>query len=146
MRPFIYGPQGKPVLGERLEDEDYDVFIVEKNDTTSSIDDLVSDHWNNIDMCVMWATYTVLQIGPKENEEVHIQNSDTDIVKCYKSVDEILEDLWRTLEDIPMDPETEKMEDGWFIFSEGTDRSSIWNWFDHYHSKGVGWILENVEE
>ena len=55
--------------------------------------------------------------------------------------DALIEDLWKTLSDVPMNPDTEDMEEEWFIFPKGTNREAISNWFDENHSKGVGWIM-----
>ena len=44
---------------------------------------------------------------------------------------------------VPMNPDTEDMEEEWFIFPKGTNREAIWNWFDENHSKGVGWIMNH---
>ena len=65
--------------------------------------------------------------------------------------DKILEDLWAALEDIPMDPETEKLEgdlvleDGTVLFPHGTEREEIWHWFDERYSKGVYHLLYNTD-
>ena len=42
---------------------------------------------------------------------------------------------------MPVDPDTEKLEDDWFIFPIGTDKEEIWHWFDERHSKGVAYLL-----
>lgn len=55
--------------------------------------------------------------------------------------DRELEELWADLADVPVDPDTEKLEDDWFIFPKGTDKEDIWHWFDDRHSKGVGHLL-----
>ena len=51
-----------------------------------------------------------------------------------------LENLWKSLEDIPMN-ENEQLEEDWFIFSKGTDKEEIWHWFDEQYSKGVSYLL-----
>ena len=48
-----------------------------------------------------------------------------------------IEDLWHMFGDIPMDPETETMEEDFLIFPAGTHREEIWHWFDERYSKGV---------
>ncbi len=52
-----------------------------------------------------------------------------------------LEKLWAELEDVPIDPDTEKLEENWFIFQRGTDKETVWHWFDERHSKGVAYLL-----
>ena len=55
--------------------------------------------------------------------------------------DAILEGWWRDFADVPMDPETECIEEQFLCFSAGTKREDIWHWFDERHSKGVGYLL-----
>ena len=66
--------------------------------------------------------------------------------------DRLLENYWTKLEDVPMNPETERIEecffnyprfdgDYYFSFPAGTDRLDIWRWFDERHSKGVAYLL-----
>lgn len=52
-----------------------------------------------------------------------------------------LEELWVQLGDVPMDPDTEKIEEDFLHFPHGTDREDIWHWFDERHSKGVAYLL-----
>ena len=55
--------------------------------------------------------------------------------------DEQLEAFWSRFGDVPMDPETERMEDDFLSFPQGTHREEIWHWFDKRHSKGVAFLL-----
>lgn len=55
--------------------------------------------------------------------------------------DEGLERVWYALGDVPVDPETEKIEDAFMWWPAGTDREDIWRWFDERHSKGVAYLL-----
>lgn len=58
-----------------------------------------------------------------------------------EAIDIVLENAWKTLEDVPMNPETECIEEKWFHFPNGTNREDIWYWFDAHHSKGVAWLM-----
>lgn len=59
--------------------------------------------------------------------------------------DSEVEELWRSLEDVPMNPETERMEKPFLIFPAHTGREEIWQWFDKHHSKGIAYLLYGVE-
>lgn len=59
--------------------------------------------------------------------------------------DRKLEELWDKLEDIPMNPETECLEEPFLDFPAGTHREEIWHWFDERHSKGVHYLLYERE-
>jgi hypothetical protein len=62
-------------------------------------------------------------------------------LKTLKERDKMLEELWNELEDVPMNPETECIEEDFYIFPAGTDREDIWHYFDERHSKGVAYLL-----
>lgn len=52
-----------------------------------------------------------------------------------------LEAAWADFTDVPMDPDTEKMEERFLHFPTGTPREEIWHWFDERYSKGVAHLL-----
>lgn len=62
-------------------------------------------------------------------------------MKTLRERDEELERLWNDFSDIPMNPDTEKIEEPFMDFPAGTDREDIWHWFDERHSKGVVYLL-----
>lgn len=64
------------------------------------------------------------------------------MAKVY--TDKELESLWLRLTDVPMNPETEEIEEAFLDFSPGTHREEIWHWFDERHSKGVAYLMHNV--
>lgn len=55
--------------------------------------------------------------------------------------DQLLESLWTSLEDIPMNPKTECIEVPILSFPAGTNREDVWHWFDERHSKGISYLL-----
>ena len=57
--------------------------------------------------------------------------------------DRHLESLWKELDDVLMDPETETIEAPFYIFSAGTNREEIWRWFDQHYSRGVAYLLHS---
>jgi hypothetical protein len=69
--------------------------------------------------------------------------------KCKEDVnDREVEKLWEELGDVPF----YEGEDGemyldvdWQGWDKGTDRETIWYWFDAKHSKGVAWLLYEYE-
>lgn len=58
-----------------------------------------------------------------------------------KQRDTELEKLWDEFADVPMNPDTEKMEDAFLHFPAGTPREDIWHWFDERYSKGIAALL-----
>ena len=63
--------------------------------------------------------------------------------------DKFLEKKWKELTDIPFKENEELeliLEHKWWLFKAGTDRETIWQFFDKNHSKGVAWLLYEYEE
>lgn len=81
-----------------------------------------------------YAYYEMYLIERMEPNIVTLQERDTE-----------LERLWEGFADVPMDPETEKMEEPFLHFPAGTDREEIWHWFDDRHSKGIMYLLYGTE-
>ena len=139
---MFYGKDGNYAFAFNNE-EDFDVFFVKnKEDRHKDICDLISDHWNNVDTCILWAGYQLfIESNFKFNwERIVIQNADAEIEMEFTTQDELVEAMWKTLTDVNID-EDECIEQNWFIFPIGTYREDIWHWFDEHHSKGVGYLL-----
>ena len=64
-----------------------------------------------------------------------------DEIELLRDRDEQLENLWEQLADIPIDPETECIEEPFLGWGVGISREEIWHWFDARHSKGVAYLL-----
>lgn len=62
-------------------------------------------------------------------------------IETLRDRDEELEELWSRFGDVPMNPETECIEEPFLGFPAGTNREEIWHWFDRRHSKGVAYLL-----
>lgn len=70
------------------------------------------------------------------SEKITVYEMDT-----LKNRDAILEGLWRDFEDVPMNPETERIEEEFLGFPKGTHREEIWRYFDDRHSRGIGYLM-----
>ena len=57
-----------------------------------------------------------------------------------------IEKAWNDFADVPMNPETEEIEQDFMHFPAGTNREEIWRWFDKNHSKGVAHLLYGKED
>lgn len=62
-------------------------------------------------------------------------------MRTLEERDRILENLWDDLADIPVDPDTEEIEEQYLRFPAGTHREEIWHWFDERYSRGVAHLL-----
>lgn len=52
-----------------------------------------------------------------------------------------VKDLWDDLGDVPMNPETEEIEQQWRHFPPGTFREDIWHWFEEEFDISVAEII-----
>lgn len=52
-----------------------------------------------------------------------------------------VKDLWEEFGDIPMDPETEEIEESWKHFLPGTHREDIWHWFEEHFDISVAELM-----
>lgn len=75
----------------------------------------------------------------------HASTQETD-ADLEAAKDREVEKLWSEFADVPMDPETECMEENFLHFPAGTEREDIWRWFDDRHSKGVAHLLGHSPE
>lgn len=62
-------------------------------------------------------------------------------IETLRERDTELEEMWGEFGDIPMNPETECIEEPFMGWPAGTHREEIWHWFDDRHSKGVFHLL-----
>ena len=60
--------------------------------------------------------------------------------------DGVIEKIWKSFEDVPMNPVTECIDAPFLDFPAHTDREEIWHWFDKQHSKGVVYLLYNSDK
>lgn len=59
-----------------------------------------------------------------------------------QKTDAILKKLWSKLGDVPVDPETEKLDSDFLFFKKGADKyEDVWRWFDNRYSGGVVELL-----
>lgn len=63
--------------------------------------------------------------------------------RCGKKLDymEWIKDLWKDFGDVPMNPETECIENPWLCFEPGTHREEIWFWFEDTFDIVVGELM-----
>ncbi len=94
------------------------------------------------------SVYEAVAVVNRLNQENRIDYSDystimdgLEEIETLQERDQILEDLWSEFSDVPMDPDTECIEDQFLGFPVGTNREEIWHWFDVRHSKGVAFLM-----
>lgn len=120
---------------EGMQPEDY-LHAVPMEDIVNEVFDVLEDFRRSSETFGdEYAYYEAFLI-----EQRMMRNMDT-----LQKRDTELEQLWNEFTDVPMDPETEKMEEPFLHFPAGTNREEIWHWFGERHSKGVVYLLYGTE-
>lgn len=70
-----------------------------------------------------WEKY--MSEHPKERDSMWLE---WDVFNMFLKVK--AKELWKTLEDVPVNPSTECLEEEWHGFPIGTSKYDIWNWFE----------------
>ena len=70
-----------------------------------------------------------------------MEKIDSLTIRSIEETDALMEKYWAEFVDVPMDPDTETMEEDFLHFPAGTDRETIWHWFDERYSRGVAHLL-----
>lgn len=81
------------------------------------------------------------KLGQLSDHDYKLIQAALDEIDTLQSQDMKLEELWAQFGDVPMDPESECIEEQFLIWERGTNREEIWHWFDQRHSKGVAHLL-----
>lgn len=63
--------------------------------------------------------------------------------ECYS--EEQIKALWAIFGDIPMNPDTECLDDSFLYFPTGTFREDIWDWFDVRYEDGVYGLMYQTD-
>lgn len=120
--------------GETAEEENPEQFL--RNSDMSDVVNSVVEALRGIEELDDYE-YGYYEAVLKENLSI----GDWQGIETLKERDKKLERLWEEFADVPMDPETECMEEPFVGFPAGTHREDIWHWFDERHSKGVAHLL-----
>lgn len=92
-----------------------------------------------------------VEVVDRLHEENRLDNSDyctihdgLSEIEPLRDRDEVLEELWEQFGAVPMNPETECIEEPFMGWDAGIHREEIWHWFDVRHSKGVAYLLCHI--
>ena len=56
----------------------------------------------------------------------------------------IIKELWENFGDVPMNPETECIDDFWGRFIPGDHREDVWHWFEDTFGVSVALLMEGI--
>ena len=147
---MFFGKECNYAFAFNNEDDFYVFFIKNEEDKNKDIIDLIYNHWNNVDTCILWAGYELFinSDWKFQYKSIKIQGinefGEEELVIEIDNNDRLVELMWETLADVNID-EDECTEQHWFAFPTGTYREDIWHWFDEHHSKGIAWLMNEYE-
>ena len=56
-------------------------------------------------------------------------------------VNSTIKSLWEEFGDVPMNPDTECIEEDWLTFKKGAHREEIWHWFEEHFGISVADLM-----
>ena len=74
-----------------------------------------------------------------ENEELEMSES-----TLQDTIDKNLEALWKEFQRVPVDCNG-NLKAAWYAFPKGTNKNTVYDWFNRYYSKGLSYLMEEVE-
>ncbi len=96
-----------------------------------------------IDQFAIWEDYYMMKLISKRIKR--ISDNGTEIIRYGAPYFARVKDLWADLGDVPVDPETECIEQPFGEFPKGTHREEIWHWFEEQFGVSVGKDLMGKE-
>lgn len=60
------------------------------------------------------------------------------------TIDKNVEALWKEFESVPVD-RNGNLKAVWYAFPKGTNKNTVYDWFNRHYSKGFAYLMEEVE-
>ena len=60
------------------------------------------------------------------------------------TIDRNIETLWKKFQDIFVDCNG-NLKTAWYAFPKGTNKNKVYDWFNRHYSKGLSYLMEEVE-
>lgn len=75
-----------------------------------------------------------------ENEEL-----ETSEPTLQDTIDKNIEALWKKFQSVPVD-RNGNLKTVWYAFPKGTNKNTVYNWFNRHYSKGLSYLMEEVKK
>lgn len=81
-----------------------------------------------------------------KNTNVTTENEELEIHKptLQETIDKNLEALWKEFQRVPVD-RNGNLKAAWYAFPKGTNKNDVCDWFNRHYSKGLSYLMEEVE-
>ena len=88
------------------------------------------DVYRKFEQPLIAAGWDVIVFVPSEEEDSDRITCGNALIAATENKEEDIKALWNEFGDVPMNPDTECIEEMWHGFPAGTHREEIWRWFE----------------
>lgn len=60
-------------------------------------------------------------------------------------IDKNVEALWKEFQSISVD-RNRNLKAAWYAFPKGTNKNTVYDWFNRHYSKGLSYLIEEVKK
>ena len=61
------------------------------------------------------------------------------------TIDKNVEASWKEFQNVPVD-HNGNLKATWCAFSKGTNKNTVYDWFNRHHSRGLAYLMEEVKK
>lgn len=61
------------------------------------------------------------------------------------TIDKNIEVLWKKFQSVPVDHNV-NLKTAWYAFAKGTNKNTVYDWFNRHYSKGLSYLIEEVKK
>lgn len=81
-----------------------------------------------------------------ENMNITTVNEELEISKLtlQETIDKNIESLWIEFQNVPVD-RNGNLKAAWYAFPKGTNKNTVYDWFNRHYSKGLSYLMEEVK-
>ena len=94
-----------------------------------------------------------IQLICRKEQEIHMKNTnvtteneelETPEPTLQNTIDKNVEALWIEFQDVSVD-RNGNLRAAWKAYPKGTTKNDVYEWFNRHHSKGLSYLMEEVE-
>lgn len=81
-----------------------------------------------------------------ENMNITTANEELEISKLtlQDTIDKNVEASWKEFQNVPVD-RNGNLKVAWYAFPKGTNKNTVYDWFNRHYSKGLSYLMEEVK-
>lgn len=81
-----------------------------------------------------------------KNTNIATENEESKIPEptLQETIDKNVEVLWKEFQSVPVD-RNGNLKAAWYAFPKGINKNTVYDWFNRHYSKGLSYLIEEVE-